>query len=84
MQYLLTQAEYENMREAAKVLEREVTNRLQRVCTVAAERVPITLSWGQWAERPLPWGCVLTRSAEYCDYCPVVNECPSKEKEFSK
>ena len=87
MQILLTMAEYDDLRGQSVARARDGADKLQRVCTLAAEHVPcVTVSWGPWKEPPQPWGCILTPGSktEYCDECPVRNECPSTEKQWSK
>ena len=86
MQILLTTDEYDRLRGESAARARAAADRLQKVCTLAAEHVPVTLTWGPWAETPQPWGCILTRGTktEYCDECPVREECPCQAKQWSK
>jgi hypothetical protein len=79
MQYLLTAEEYSELNRAEELARRRVKEQLQRVCTLAAEHVPVNTK---------PWGCILSENkmhrCGYCDDCPVRKECPYPDKEFSK
>jgi hypothetical protein len=83
MQYLLTESEYLKLKGEAiqkiKVNERK----LQELCTLAAQHIPIVPHWGE-DRTPRPWGCILKRQTPYCDECPVKELCPYDNKEWSK
>lgn len=86
MQYILSEEEYQDLVEAKKKAEEAVRDRLQKVCTMAADQIPIKVYWNKKEKEP--WGCIHTREMEdgyewYCDNCPVRKLCPSG-KHFSK
>jgi hypothetical protein len=83
MQFLLTEEEHRDLVVRAKIRSDDEHKRLQRVCTMAAEHTPVTRDW-EPNEPPRPWGCILTNSADYCDHCPVRQDCPYTRKELSK
>ena len=87
MQYILTQAEYDDLRRAQSVLTTAKTAKLQKLCTDAANHIPITRDGAQ-NEPSAPWGCILDKSSPnyggYCDDCPAQEVCPRDNKEWSK
>ncbi|MFN4121309.1 hypothetical protein [Acidovorax sp.] len=87
MQYILTQEEYDALRRDQGV---RVTNRkaeLQKLCTDAANHIPIVRDWAP-NEPPAPWGCILDEGSPnyrgYCDDCPAKQICPHDGKEYSQ
>lgn len=83
MQYLLSEDEYNRLKDAPEAVRKERAETLQRVCTLAATRVPVKGYDGEFR----PWGCLLddTYSEEYCcDLCPVSEDCPHPRKRWSK
>lgn len=87
MQYILTQAEYDELRRAQGVLTTAKNAELQKLCTDAANHIPITRDWAP-TEPPAPWGCILDESSSnhggYCDDCPAQRICPHNGKEYSQ
>lgn len=84
MQYILTQEEYDDLRRAQGVLTTNRKDALQRLCTEAANHIPVSVDWKP-NEPPSPWGCILTSSHEsYCDHCPAIEVCPNEYKEYSQ
>jgi hypothetical protein len=98
MQYVLTQTEYDDLNNAAFKAGEKVKENMQRLCTLAADNVPVDWGWNQTGhdepddpvgtkENPKPWGCLITVEKEhewYCDNCPVQNICPYQFKNYSK
>ena len=87
MQYILTQAEYDELRRAQGVITTAKKSELQKLCTDAANHIPITRDWAP-NEPPAPWGCILDESSPnhggYCDDCPAKEVCPHDYKVWSK
>lgn len=86
MQYLLTQQEYEEMRREKNLRTDGQVAELQKLCTLAAQHIPIVVEWGT-DKTPRPWGCILGESEQdpgYCDRCPAQDVCPHEGKEWSK
>lgn len=100
MQYLLTEEEYDSLRQAASNAEKEQRSTIQRLCTMVADTMPIE-GWHadsehrqfnkkSTGEKPkAPWGCVITQAATgnpdwYCDRCPVIELCPHPSKPISQ
>ena len=86
MQYVLTEQEYQELLDAKEKAEESEKKRLQEVCTLAADSIPVKVYWDK--EGKQPWGCLHTREKEdgmewYCDGCPVREFCPSR-KRYSK
>lgn len=85
MQYILTESEYAELKLERDARERSMEVRLQEICTLAAQHIPVPCDWSQ-DKQPRPWGCILAkpRSSGYCDDCPVSDVCPNPRKEWSK
>lgn len=84
MQYLLTEQEFENLNIRTNKVESENKEQLQRLCTLVADPMLITLPWDKDGKK-IPWTCILTNAhQEYCDCCPVSTDCPSPYKNWSK
>lgn len=85
MQYILTEVEYAELKLRHEGRTRTATARLQEICTLAAQHIPVPCDWSQ-DKQPRPWGCILAkpRSSGYCDDCPVSDVCPNPRKEWSK
>jgi len=82
MQFLLTKQEFNHLSNQKDNIDKENIRLLQEVCTYAANNVPIKF-WGR--EELQPWGCIMTSSQEwYCNECPVQQQCPHDNKEWSK
>lgn len=82
MMYILTQEEFDALRQEQKQSLQLSTKKLQELCTKIADTMPIKWGWG--GDDPKPWGCIRTETHEwYCDQCPVKEICPS-DKEWSK
>lgn len=88
MQYILTQAEYDDLRRAQGVLDTAKKAALQKLCTDAANWIPVPRPWAHGDKTPAPWGCILDESSQnhsgYCDDCPARNICPHDDKEWSQ
>jgi len=84
MQYLLTQEEYDALRNAGQAEKQQIKDTLQDLCTKVADHMPVMWGWSK-NEEAKPWGCILTRNSDwYCDACPVRKVCPYPRKELSK
>ncbi len=86
MQYLLTQQEYEALHREKKLRTDDQTAELQKLCTLAAQHIPIVVEWSS-DKTPRPWGCILgprDQNPAYCDRCPAREVCPHPSKEFSQ
>jgi hypothetical protein len=82
MQYILTQAEYDELKRVKEMHFNVMTKRLQELCTKVADEMPV--NWGWNGPDPKPWGCIHSKDLEwYCDTCPVSSFCPS-DKQWSK
>lgn len=83
MQYTLTQEEFDNLRYRREAAEQERRDQLQRLCSLVADHMPVTVDW---MPEPVVWGCILTRKdrSGYCDCCPVQEDCPYNGKAYSK
>lgn len=88
MQYILTQQEYDELRgeQRAKLLSNKAE--LQKLCTAAANHVPVPRPWAMGDKTPAPWGCILDPNSPnhdgYCDDCPAQGLCPHDGKEYSQ
>ena len=86
MQYILTQAEYDELRRAQGVLTTNSKAELQKLCNDAANHIPITRHWAP-NEPPAPWGWCIDKSSQnyggYCENCPAQKLCPHDFKEWS-
>ncbi len=82
MQYILTQEEYDELKQTHEDFELKKTRKLQVLCTKIANEMPIKY-WGN--KEAQPWGCKLNQNpdTEYCDECPVQSICP-EPKSWSK
>ena len=89
MQYILTQAEYDELRAKQKLDIGMQKRNLQKLCTQIADTMPVSVSWRSGC-KPEPWGCILTPEGDpqeeehYCDECPVRSICPLDHKAWSK
>jgi len=84
MQYLLSEKEYNELRDNNQVYKLKQDKILQDLCTKVADYMPIKWTWGKGKKNPEPWGCIHTQEIEwFCDECPVEKVCPSN-KHFSK
>ncbi len=86
MQYLLTAEELKALNEKKELHEISQTGKLQELCTLAANHIPVVRPWmGEDAE-PEPWGCILDKETDpgYCDDCPMDEACPWPSKHWSK
>jgi len=90
MQYILTNDEYTSLRDAPDIARYEQEEKIQTLCTMVANHMPVPRPWAGENAEPQPWGCILTPSTlnrsnpGYCDDCPVKNMCPKKGKLWSK
>lgn len=85
MQYVLTQEELDALRGAAAKVQLEERDKVQKLCTLVAEHMPVPMPWSPESP-PRPMGCILLRSHQsgYCDNCPVKADCPHPHKKWSK
>jgi hypothetical protein len=82
MQYILTEEEYQKLKEVKSAKELVEKKKLQDFCTMVCNTLPI-LFWNN--KEPRIWGCGLTSDHEhYCDCCPSQEICPSEYKHWSK
>lgn len=89
MQYILTEAEYRALTAKKKLAATADKNKLQLLCTAAANYVPITYKRSDGTDSdPHPWGCILNTERRmnpgYCDECAFTEICPNDGKEWSK
>lgn len=86
MMYILTEQEYQALKDARTARETKATKATQRLMTKIADELPVKWGWG--GPDPKPWGCIITAEARgeewYCDTCPVESICEYDYKEFSK
>jgi len=72
MQYVLTQAEYDDLVRKQKLDLKLKKQELQKLCTQIADTMPVSVKWYNDG-KPTPWGCILTPEGEpkdeelYCD-----------------
>ncbi len=84
MQHILNDEEY----NALKRPQRELTFKLQKACTIIAERIrsletPKTDPFrGHQITELRELGCSLNSREAYCSKCPVNNICPNDEKRW--
>lgn len=84
MKYILTEAEYTELKQAHSARAKAASDRLQEICVLAAQHIPVSRDWSE-DKTPRPWGCILaTPSPHYCDDCPVSEICPNPRKRWSK
>jgi hypothetical protein len=84
MQYLLTEAEYLELKLEQSERLMLGRDKLQSICTLAAQHIPVPHEWSVDIT-PRPWGCILADpSPGYCDDCPTILICPHKSKRWSK
>ena len=84
MQYILTQQEYDSLKENQTLKVNLNKDKLQKLCTNIANTMPI-IFWNH--KEAQPWNCKLTDEHGdewYCDECPVQDICPSDDKDWSK
>jgi hypothetical protein len=88
MMYILTQDEYDALRNDVKVQSLTQIKKMQKLCTQIADTMPVRWTWGDGKINPRPWGCIITLEKEgeewYCDECPVQEICPSNRKSYSQ
>lgn len=83
MQYLLSESEYEALRESASAAKEQATATIQKLCTLAADNVSVEVPWNR--EKKSPCGCIISKRGHgYCDLCPVQDDCPYPHKQWSK
>lgn len=83
MQYLLTEAEYNDLKLRADRQQKIAVEGLQAFCTKVANEMPIKF-WGN--KEAQPWRCILNddQGMGYCDECPAQKVCPHPHKRWSK
>lgn len=85
MRYCLSEEEYNKLLVEPTKVDDEYRDKLQRVCLLAANFVPVPPD-GE------PWGCYLDATGKpmkemkehFCDGCPVRKECPYLSKKFER
>lgn len=84
MQYILTQEEYDRLKEKARPRILISDKQLQILCTKIANEMPVKWGWG--GPDPKPWTCIRNEENRdwYCDKCPVQTICPNPDKEWSQ
>ena len=89
MKYILTEQEYEDLKNQASLDKKRLEKTLQDLCTKVCDHMPVKWDWGD--EKIFkPWGCILSgeKSGEnegwYCDQCPVQDQCPYPHKRYSQ
>lgn len=85
MQYILTQAEYDALRNKQAEQIKANKEALQALATKAALHIPVPHQLHP-SEPPSPWGCILDEESNpcYCDDCPAQLICPHEGKEWSQ
>lgn len=85
MMYVLNEDEFKVLNEAKRARQAADTEALQRVCTLAAQHVPVDRPWSH-DKASKPRGCILdpVNSPGYCDDCPASEVCPCQQKKWSK
>lgn len=85
MQYLLTEEELAELKAQITAAEVREKDKVQKLCTLVATFVPVARPWYGEDAIPTPWGCIRNEvnNPEYCDCCPVDDECPYDYKEWS-
>lgn len=82
MQYLLSEAEYLELESRPGNMKVAIDAVLMDLCTKVSDHMPVK-SDGNCLDHP--WGCFKSKSVEsYCDECPVQEECPESNKQWSK
>lgn len=88
MQYILTQAEFDELNRKREHELKMSKAKLQKLCSKISNEMPIKF-WGNKEARP--WGCGLDpKDADegydefYCDECPVQDICPNDHKHWSQ
>jgi hypothetical protein len=82
MQYVLTNEEYEELKNRPELVRQSFKAVVQDLCIQVCDNMPIKF-WENKDARV--WGCWKTDKArEYCDECPVTGQCPEKHKRWSK
>jgi hypothetical protein len=90
MQFLLSEEEYNQLKNKRIELQERDKKKLQAFCTMVANSLPVKFRGRKEAEI---WGCIrnkeddnhnLPASCGYCDQCPSVEICPYDQKDFSK
>jgi hypothetical protein len=86
MQYILSEAEYAELKAGAQVERADLRGDLQYLCMQVAIHMPVKRSWLESDVNQKPWGCILDKASDpgYCDECPVKKLCPHKGKRFSQ
>ena len=85
MQYILTEDEYNELKNRANVHKSQHRIIIQDLCTKLCNSMPVELSWDKSVKRI--WGCILSEGQnkhDYCDECPCTTECPYEHKNWSK
>jgi hypothetical protein len=80
MQYLLTEEEYNKLKQTQELDLKLKKDGLQKLCTKIANTMLVDEGW----YKGKPWGCILTHDDWYCDSCPVAGICPHPSKKWSK
>lgn len=76
MMYILTEEEFQALKQKQKASLDLSEKKLQALCTKIADTMPV--KWGWNGPDPKPWGCIHSTEDEwYCDSCPVTEICPS-------
>jgi len=85
MYYVLSQEEYDKVLQDIRDAETAKKETIQRLCSQVCDILPIKDKYRP-DDDPHPWGCILTEGPNcgYCDQCPVQDDCPSKDKNWSK
>ena len=86
MEYILTETEFNELKERQQAELKIETEKLQAICTLAAEHIPVDRYWDK--DNKSPWGCILNDESGmyggYCDECPMDEICPCEHKAWSK
>lgn len=89
MQYILSEEEYQQLKQAPLLIQQEKEKVIMELCRRVANSENVKVSWRKYDESkgivPEPWGCIHDQENEwYCDQCPVRKICPEKYKNLSK
>ena len=92
MQYILSEEEYNNLKQNNKQEDAKAKRKLEVFCHMVADTMPLLGWWNETEGVPDPWVCRHTRGKpdesgyveeHYCDQCPCRDICPS-EQDYSQ
>ena len=82
MQFILDQAEYNQLKAEEDTAKIKLQAVIMGLCTKVCDNMP-TKFWNN--EDARIWGCFKSKPSDgYCDCCPVQTQCPEPNKRWSK